>query len=77
MKPKLLKTADGVVIDNDSTVFIPGPWLAHCERVSYDADGTLHSMYLGTVFPNGIVDPALCYSTADAAAKAYEGMVPR
>jgi hypothetical protein len=72
MKKKRLKTADEVTIKDGSAIYVPGPWIAHIERVRYTPDGKLKSDYAGTVFRGGIVDPKLCYSTSEAATAAYE-----
>lgn len=66
---KLAKTADGKTIRNGSVVFVTGPWVAHCERVSYDEDGILRSDYDLTIFPGGLVDPSVCFSSLSAARK--------
>lgn len=75
-----MRTADGMEITHGCLVYVPGPWLAHVERIELDEDGTARSTYAGTVFASGIVDPARCYSTPEAAAAAWEDLrapIPR
>lgn len=69
---KSLRTADGAPIHDGDTVFVPGPWDSHCERVRYAPSGILLTEHEVTVFPHGVVDPALCYTNSQAAREAYE-----
>lgn len=69
---KKFYTADGVLIEAGSAIYVPCPMISHCERVKLvDEDGPL-SAYAGTVFPNGRIVPGKVYSTQAAAKEAYK-----
>ncbi len=68
-----MKTADGVEMFDGMTIFVPCPFLAHSERADLK-NGTFVSGYAGTVFPGGVIDPAIAYSTPEAARDAWDKM---
>ena len=67
----MAKTADGVEVVAGMILYVPGPWVGHAEKVrEVDADGRVYSGYAGSVFPGGVMDMSVCYSTHEAAAAA-------
>lgn len=75
-KKKKFYTADGILIKAGSRIFVPGPWIAHCERVErVDENGPI-SAYIGTVFKDGKILPEAVYSTKEAAFKVSKKLYP-
>lgn len=63
--PRIPRFADTQLpIETGSNVFVPGPWYGHCELVaSIDNMGRPLSAYRASVFPGGVMDPAMCFSS--------------